>query len=518
MRLFAAVDVGSYETGMKIFEFSRKDGVKEIDYIRRRVDLGTDSYNTGKFSYERMDELCSVLKGFKEIMDEYQVDSYRAYGTSAIRETENTKVILDQIKLRTGLSVSPLSNSEQRFLDYKSVALKSSNFHDIIAEGTAFIDIGGGSTQVSLFTSSKLIATVNLRLGILRLRDMLAAIEPSRLNYERLLSEVIDCEVHSFKKMYLKKLDIKNIIVVDDHLPYIVHKLVREGEGSGANGNLDEIPVTADGFVGFIDKIKQMSAEEISKEIGIPRESASLLISSSFIIKHMIKAMDAEAIYVPGVSLSDGIAYDYAEKNKIIKSGHDFEQDIISCVENLSQRYRGGQNMGELLSRSALAIFDGMKKYHGVDARGRLLLEIAAKLRDAGRFISFSFPAESAYSIIMGTEIIGLSHLEREMVACIVTSSYPGDTTYGEVMDSGFDEKSYLTVIKLTAILRLSAGMVRSHKRKYESIKAQVKEKELLITIDTADDITLEKGLFSEKSGLFEEVFGIRPVLRKKNG
>ena len=85
-------------------------------------------------------------------------------------------------------------------------------------------------------------------------------------------------------------------------------------------------------------------------------------------------------------------------------------------------------------------------------------------------------------------------------------------------MDSGFDEKSYLTVIKLTAILRLSAGMVRSHKRKYESIKAQVKEKELLITIDTADDITLEKGLFSEKSGLFEEVFGIRPVLRKKNG
>ena len=68
MRLFAAVDVGSYETGMKIFELSRKDGVKEIDYIRRRVDLGTDSYHTGKFSYERMDELCSVLKGFKEII------------------------------------------------------------------------------------------------------------------------------------------------------------------------------------------------------------------------------------------------------------------------------------------------------------------------------------------------------------------------------------------------------------------------------------------------------------------
>ena len=173
MKLFAAIDVGSYETGMKIFELSRKSGVKELDYVRRRVDLGTDSYNTGKISYERMDELCSVLNGFREIMASYKVESYRAYGTSAIRETENTKVVLDQIKLRTGLTVSSLSNSEQRFLDYKSVALRSLTFDDIIGSGTAFIDIGGGSTQVSLFDSSKLITTVNLRIGILRLRSSL---------------------------------------------------------------------------------------------------------------------------------------------------------------------------------------------------------------------------------------------------------------------------------------------------------------------------------------------------------
>ena len=98
MKLFAAIDVGSYEIGMKIFELSRKNGVKELDYIRHRIELGTDSYNTGKISYERMDELCSVLKGFKEIMNSYHVDSFRAFGTSAIRETDNTKVILDQIK------------------------------------------------------------------------------------------------------------------------------------------------------------------------------------------------------------------------------------------------------------------------------------------------------------------------------------------------------------------------------------------------------------------------------------
>ncbi|MCR4590813.1 MAG: exopolyphosphatase [Lachnospiraceae bacterium] len=517
MKIFAAIDVGSYEIGMKIFELSRKNGVKEIDYIRHRIDLGTDSYNTGKLSYERMDELCSVLKGFKDIMDSYHADSYRAFGTSAIRETDNTKVILDQIKLRTGLTILPLSNSEQRFLDYKSVALKSRDFHNIIDSGTAFIDIGGGSTQVSLFASSKLIATVNLRLGILRLRRSLRDLQPASYNYEDLLSELIDNEIHTLKKMYLKKLDIRNIIVVDDHLPYILHKLSGEGIDRAESGrDQADRSVTAAQFVKFIDRLKQMSGEQVAKEVGIPMESASLLIPSAFIIKHMIKTMGAEKIYVPGVSLSDGIAYDYAEKNKLIRSDHDFGQDIISSVENISARYRGSQNTGNLLSKSALAVFDGMKKYHGLDARGRLLLEIASRLRDVGRFISLVSPGPSAYPIIMGTEIIGLSHLEREMVAVIVSSSYPKDLSYEDVMESGFDEKSYLTVVKLTAILRLSSGMVRNYKRKFNGVKAVVKDKELIITVDTEDDIALEKGLFFEKTGLFEEVFGLKPVLKKK--
>ncbi len=517
MKIFAAIDVGSYEIGMKIFELSRKNGVKEIDYIRHRIDLGTDSYNTGKLSYERMDELCSVLKGFKEIMDSYHADSYRAFGTSAIRETDNTKVILDQIKLRTGLTVLPLSNSEQRFLDYKSVALKSRDFHNIISSGTAFIDIGGGSTQVSLFDSSKLIASVNLRLGILRLRRSLKELAPASYNYEELLSELIENEIHTLKKMYLKKLEIRNIIVVDDHLPYILYKLSENGiDRTALNRDNAGRSVTAAQFVRFIDTLKQMSGEQVAKEVGIPMESASLLIPSAFIIKHMIKTMGAEKIYVPGVSLSDGIAYDYAEKNKIIRSDHDFGLDIISSVENISARYRGSQNTGDLLSKSALAVFDGMKKYHGLDGRGRLLLEIASRLRDVGRFVSLASPGSCAFPIIMGTEIIGLSHLEREMVAVIVSSSYPKDLSYEDVMETGFDEKNYITVVKLTAILRLSSGMVRNYKRKFNGVKAAVKDKELIITVDTEDDIALERGLFFEKTGLFEEVFGLKPVLRKK--
>ena len=68
MKTFAAIDVGSYELAMKIFEISSKNGIREIDYIRHRIDLGTDTFTTGKISNERVDELCRVLRDYAGIM------------------------------------------------------------------------------------------------------------------------------------------------------------------------------------------------------------------------------------------------------------------------------------------------------------------------------------------------------------------------------------------------------------------------------------------------------------------
>lgn len=115
MKTFAAIDVGSYELAMKIFEISAESGLREIDHIRHRIDLGTDTFATGKISYDRVDELSRVLREYRDIMKSYRVDDYKAYGTSAIRETENTAIVLDQIAQRTGVSIEVLSNSERRF-------------------------------------------------------------------------------------------------------------------------------------------------------------------------------------------------------------------------------------------------------------------------------------------------------------------------------------------------------------------------------------------------------------------
>lgn len=509
MKTFAAIDVGSYELSMKIFEMSKQNGLKEIDSIRHSIDLGTETYANGKISYEKVDELCRILREYKEIMESYRVDDYKAYGTSAIRETENTIIVLDQIEQKTGIKIEVLSNSEQRFLDYKSIASKGKVFNKVIEKETAILDIGGGSIQISLFVKDTLVTTQNMKLGILRLQDKMSHLNIRPGQYEAMIDEFISSQLAVFKKLYLKDHEIENIIVVDDYISAVVeHKMSALGDDC----------IEAEKLEHFMRTIREKSIMEAAKILGMPEENIPLLYISSVLLNRIVSVMDAKYVWVPGVTLCDGIAYEYGEKNKIITAAHDFEKDIIACAKNISKRYMGSKRRSETLEQIALTIFDSMKKVHGLGKRERLLLQLATLLHDCGKYISLVNLGECSYHIIMSTEIIGLSHLEREIVANVVKYNHM-DFDYYEVLGKEnvhLDREAYLKIAKLAAILKIANGLDRSHKQKFKDVKTTLKDEQLIITIDTPVDITLEKGLFYRRADFFEEVYSVKPVIRQK--
>ncbi len=509
IKTFAAIDVGSFVMNLKIYEMSGKNGMRQIDDIRHRLDLGSDTYALEKISYENVNELCNILKEFKNIMQTYKVSAYKACGTSAIREALNTKILLDHISQRTGIQIDVLSNSEQRFMNYKAVAYKTDEFNRILEQDTAILDIGGGSIQLSLFEKGTLTTTQNMRLGVLRLQERLMHLNASSMKMEELIDEMITSQLSVFKKMYLKDREIKNIIVVDDYLAGVLQKHTMDGKHFGYMKVKD--------YFDFQKDIHNKTVTEIAESLNIARESAGLLYISATLVKQTARMMGADLLWAPGVSLCDGIAYEYGEQNKIFHAEHDFEADIITSAEHISKRYMGSKKRSETLEKIALTIFDSMKKVHGLGKRERLLLQLATLLHDCGKYISLVNLGECSYHIIMSSEIIGLSHREREIVANVVQYNHlPFEYFDSWGSRTTLDAEAYLVIAKLSAILKVANGLDRSHKQKFKNVKTTLKERELMIQVDTAEDITLEKGLFTQRADFFEEVYNIRPIIKQK--
>ena len=516
VQTFAAITVGSFELELGIYELSARNGLRRVDEVRHVIGLGKDTYSTGKISYELVEELCRVLEDFVKIMNTYKVTDYRAYGTSAMREAKNKQIILDQIRVRTGLNIRVISNSEQRLISYKGIASKAAEFNRIIQEGAAILDMGYGSAQISLFDKDALVTTQNLPLGALRIRSLLERIPATAQLHRQQIEEIVDNELFTFRKMYLKDRQITNLIGIGDNILYLLRQI-----GQRVSGDCLEASV----LMKFYDLFTGMTLDQIEERFGVTAEYASLLLPAVVVYKRVMEITGAKLFWLPGIRLCDGIAAEYGQEKKLLKLGHNFENDILAASRNMAKRYKCHASHNQILDTFSVDIFDAMRRFHGMSPRDKLLLRIAVYLHACGKFISIRNSNECAYNIIMSTEIIGLSHLEREIIANVVRYNIR-DFDYNRVQleaqvykdASGGLTANEITIkiAKLTAILRLANSMDRTHKQKISGCKIAVRDGELVITTDYQGDISMEKRSFVQKADFFEEIFGIRPVLKQK--
>ncbi len=204
-------------------------------------------------------------------------------------------------------------------------------------------------------------------------------------------------------------------------------------------------------------------------------------------LQKFYRIFQAESLWVPGVSLLDGIAYDFGEKKKFIKSAHNFENDILVASRNIAKRYSTGKNHIKGTTDLALTIFDSMKKVHGMGARERLLLQIAVQLHDCGKYISMGDVAECSYQIIMATEIIGLSTEERQIIASAVRYNTTEFVYYCEIRRRRSD---WIVPYIFWSQTDCDPSSCKCHGpqplSEGKNMKAVLKDRELQLTVDSS--------------------------------
>ncbi len=504
---FAAIDVGSYNVSMEIFEISRRGGLRSLNRVRAHLELGKDTFALHKITMEKLEELTNILRDFGRIMKEYQVSAYRCCAKSAFREARNHVFAVNHIRRMTDIQVDVLSNAEQRFIGYKSIASRGEEFQKFIEKRTAIIDVGGGSVQISLFDKDALVVTQNLRLGSLRIRQELLPFEKETVHYDQLADQIMNREIENFRKMYLTREKISNIILVGDFFTNLIFQ---------NKGDLNKIE-TKQEFLKWYTHVMSVSPREIAEELGMSAEISSVLIPTAVLYRKLIEELGAETIWLPGIQLTDGIAFDYGIRHKLVTTSHDFERDILSASRKIAGRYSCSKKHADALLASSSAIVSALGKAYSLDARSRLLLKVACNLHECGRYISLTESDLSTYNIIRATEIIGLSDRERMIIANAIRYMSTEITDYDAIReDALLKETDVILVTQLAAILRLSEALDAGYSQKVLSVNAVRKEKKLVITVEVKSDFTLEKGIFEKHIDFFEEIFTLRPVLKIK--
>lgn len=295
MRL-AAIDIGSNAVRLLVSDanISKKRGLyfKNVKLYRLPVRLGIDAFTTGVISAHTAEKLSKSMQAFQTIMDVYDVEDYRVYATSAMRETSNAKDIIKRVKKESGIDIQIIDG------DFEAQVILASSLreHSWIDKRFShlYVDVGGGSTEISLIDKSGVLIAKSFKIGTVRLLE----------------NKVVDSTWQEMSEW------ITNNITAELPLSVI-----------GSGGNINRIfknsnnayghPLTYEYLKAEYDKLAGMDIEDRIILEDLNQDRADVIVYALKIFLFVMEKADIHQVLVPKIGLVDGMVYNlYQEKTK----------------------------------------------------------------------------------------------------------------------------------------------------------------------------------------------------------
>ena len=284
-KTLASIDIGSNGARLLIKKFNDKevglDRVKKLIFIRVPLRLGKDVFTLGKISKEREQTMIHMMKGYKHFMKLFGVDAYRACATSAMRDAENGMHVLKKIGKETGIKIEIVKGSDEALLLVNNLVEKTDS-----NEGNfAYVDVGGGSTEISLVREGALAESHSYNIGTLRLLS--GQVPPSM--WERMESDL---------QNYAQKYPDIQIIGSGGN----INKLFRISNEKQSTKTLG-----VEELQRLYGLLKPMSLKERMEAYGLKDDRADVIVPAAQIFLSVAKQLKSDSIFVPNISLADSI-------------------------------------------------------------------------------------------------------------------------------------------------------------------------------------------------------------------
>ena len=293
---FASIDIGSNAVRLLLSDVFESKGTvvfKKAELVRVPLRLGEDAFLTGKISNAKIRKLISSMKAFRNLIDAFDVVSYRACATSSMRDAKNSSEIIKQIWREAKIKVELIDGKSEAGIIYSNHVEEHLNKKN----SYLYIDVGGGSTELTLFSKGKCLTSQSFNIGTIRL-----------------LHKKVNKEYWDFFRAWIK-LETKNI------KPLIaigsggnINKLYKM---SDKNGNK---AVSYKKLKTLSEKIESYSYEDRIKFLGLHVDRADVIVPASKIVLTVMKTAEIDEMIVPQIGLADGLIHElyeaYSKKRK----------------------------------------------------------------------------------------------------------------------------------------------------------------------------------------------------------
>lgn len=282
---YAAIDIGS--NGMrlliaKVVEIEGVTSVQKLSLVRVPIRLGEDVFNNGYITEKKKEKFIKTIKAYKLLMDIYEVKDFRAVATSAMREATNGNEIAQLIKKETDIDISLIDGEMEADLIFSTIHTQNISKED----SYLFIDVGGGSTEITIFNKGKRVESKSFKIGTVRLLQ--------------------------------DKVEESNWQELDKWLENVVNS-DRDFKAIGTGGNINRYfklsknahlqPVKFEVINDLYTDLSSLTKEERSEKYRLRYDRADVIVPAGKIYLTILEKCGIDEIIVPKIGLSDGIVY-----------------------------------------------------------------------------------------------------------------------------------------------------------------------------------------------------------------
>jgi exopolyphosphatase / guanosine-5'-triphosphate,3'-diphosphate pyrophosphatase len=482
----AAIDVGSNSIHMIVCRIRPDLSFEVIDREKDMIRLAAGTLATGRLPDANIATAMQTLAKYRRLAESHGVEEILVAATSAVREAENGSDLITQASQQLGLRVRVISGSEEARLIHLAAAYAVGTG----AERAVTIDIGGGSTEITLGTAARMEAGRSFKIGTIRLAEKFATRDPlPRRDIQRIEAHIAR-QTSGFLQQ-IRRRGFSRVIGTSGTLLTI--GTLATGTSPRSPSDLRRLVVPSDAIRKLRKRLVTMSLEERLKIPGLDPRRADLAPIGAILAEALLDRLRADELTLSDFALREGLVLDYIRRNsKHIRAAERYPDVRRRSVIELGERCSYYPDHAAQVAQLALAIFDATRDRHKLGGREREWLEFGALLHDVGIHISYEAHHKHAYYLIRHGDLRGFDPVEVDVIALIaryhrLATPKKGHEGFGEL-----PRPLRKTVKVLGAMVRLAEGLDRSHKQVVKKLTARATKKALDISLRTRGDAELE--------------------------